>query len=265
MLTYEEGNAVQKEATNKNDPFKTTRSKSMVEIRKPKKFETSSASTSKRDVVPEPVQNFVPQITVPRPFNVSIRKPIVNTYSTKFVEEMVSKKKQEEEEEENQASKPKQKPIVNTYSTKFVEEMVSKKKQEEEEEENQASKPKQTKYVKNEAKEKVVIRSTHSSKIRMEAIRQREQKLYEERHKSEKFWEERRDEMDMSRVKLLSSIGSLGNIHEEIERKTAEKRRHTMETAKDYEKYLAEMQQRFEIKFNFKYDQSSIRFAQDHR
>ncbi|EPB69398.1 hypothetical protein ANCCEY_11517 [Ancylostoma ceylanicum] len=83
------------------------RSKSMVEIQEPRKPQTSSASSSKREVVPEPVQNFVPQITVPRPFKMSTRKPILNTYSTKFVEEMVSKKKQEEEELENQASKSK--------------------------------------------------------------------------------------------------------------------------------------------------------------
>lgn len=86
------------------------------------------------------------------------------------------------------------------------------------------------------------MRLTHSSKIRMEAIkcvryslkgheysqsknyRQREQKLFEERHKSEKFWEERKDEMDLSRLKLLSSLGSYSNIQEEIERKIAEKR-----------------------------------------
>ncbi|ETN72947.1 hypothetical protein NECAME_13675 [Necator americanus] len=53
---------------------------------------------------------------------------------------------------------------------------------------------------------------------------QREQKLFEERHKSEKFWEGKKEEMDLSRLKLLSSMGSYGNIQEEIERKTAEKR-----------------------------------------
>ncbi|VDK70744.1 unnamed protein product [Cylicostephanus goldi] len=101
-----------------------------------------------------------------------------------------------------------------------------------------------TKYTRKDTKNEVVVRSTHSSKIRMEAIRQREQKLYEERHKSQKFWEERKDEMDMSRMKLLSSIGSLNNVHEDIERKTAEKRKHIQETTKEYERYLAEMQQR---------------------
>ncbi|PIO68685.1 hypothetical protein TELCIR_09516 [Teladorsagia circumcincta] len=65
------------------------------------------ASSTKREVVPEPIQNFVPQITVPVPFKFATRKPIVNKYSTKFVEEMVMKKKQEQEEEEFQASKPK--------------------------------------------------------------------------------------------------------------------------------------------------------------
>ncbi|PIO75470.1 hypothetical protein TELCIR_02476 [Teladorsagia circumcincta] len=47
--------------------------------------------------------------------------------------------------------------------------------------------------------------------------------LSEERHRSEKFWEDRKDEMDLSRLKLLSSMGSLPNVSEEIERKTAEK------------------------------------------
>ncbi|VDK85674.1 unnamed protein product [Cylicostephanus goldi] len=55
------------------DPVRQVRSKSMVEIRKPKTYTTSFASTSKRAVVPKPVENFVPQITVPQPFNVSIR------------------------------------------------------------------------------------------------------------------------------------------------------------------------------------------------
>ncbi|RCN49004.1 hypothetical protein ANCCAN_04881 [Ancylostoma caninum] len=91
----------------KPNKTKKIRSKSAIEIQEPRKFQTTSASVSKREVVPEPVQNFVPQITVPRPFKMSTRKPILNTYSTKFVEEMVSKKKQEEEELENQASKSK--------------------------------------------------------------------------------------------------------------------------------------------------------------
>ncbi|KIH57740.1 hypothetical protein ANCDUO_12065 [Ancylostoma duodenale] len=389
-------------------PTKTKkfRSKSAVEIQEPRKFQTTSASVSKREVVPEPMQNFVPQITVPRPFKMSTRKPILNTYSTKFVEEMVSKKKQEEEELENQASKSKpftahtvplstyiptnprvmdrayieaiRKRLTANLRKHFQEEALLRKSKslgdirhlrraiqavpknprlknpiarpvplstyvppaqlpdyrrarsagrrsvkllvdakspplnnehairsnvstkvrhilcvegckepkhprppvpdfgrlhaEMEEKLRNAphkavtvpipfnlsnpaehrhrqckstSPPRQkTKYSGKPTKEEVTVRSTHSSKIRMEAIRQREQRLFEEKHRSEKFWEERKDEMDISRLKLLSSMGSYGNIQEEIERKTAEKRKHIKETTRDYEKYLAEMQQR---------------------
>ncbi|KAK6042169.1 hypothetical protein COOONC_20326, partial [Cooperia oncophora] len=90
----------------------------------------------------------------------------------------------------------------------------------------------------------VAIRATHSSTIRKEAIRKRQEILNEERHRSEKFWEDRRDEMDLSRVRLLSSMGSLPNVNDEIERKTAEKIRHSAESTREYEKFLAEMQQR---------------------
>ncbi|KAK6013279.1 hypothetical protein OSTOST_21462 [Ostertagia ostertagi] len=65
-----------------------------------------------------------------------------------------------------------------------------------------------------------------------------------ERHRSEKFWEDRRDEMDLSRLKLMSSMGSLPNVSEEIEKKTAEKIKHAAESTRDYEKFLIEMQQR---------------------
>ncbi|KAK5966435.1 hypothetical protein GCK32_009276, partial [Trichostrongylus colubriformis] len=90
----------------------------------------------------------------------------------------------------------------------------------------------------------IAIRPTHSSTIRTEAIRQRQEKLSAERHRSEKFWEDRRDEMDLSRMRLLSSMGSLPNVNDEIERKTAEKIRHIAETTRDYERFLVEMQQR---------------------
>ncbi|VDO92383.1 unnamed protein product [Heligmosomoides polygyrus] len=98
--------------------------------------------------------------------------------------------------------------------------------------------------VRRTSTEDVVIRPTHSSIIRMEAIRKRQEKLYEERHQSEKFWEEKKEEMDFSRLKLLSSMGSRINVAEEIEKKTAEKKKHIAETTRDYEHYLAEMQQR---------------------
>ncbi|VDO92384.1 unnamed protein product [Heligmosomoides polygyrus] len=78
---------------------KPPRSKSAVTIREPNAAVTKPPlPTSKREVVPEPIQNFVPQITVPVPFKLSTRKAIVNTYSTKFVEELVARQRRNEEE-----------------------------------------------------------------------------------------------------------------------------------------------------------------------
>ncbi|KAK6755818.1 hypothetical protein RB195_014294 [Necator americanus] len=363
------------------NPTKFPRSKSVIEIREPQKFKTTQASTSKRDVVPEPVQNFVPQITVPQPFKmknlyvIRIRLDLSRTWSQKegkkrkswkfsftahtvpistyistnprvmekayieairkrltanlrkhFQEEALLRKSKslgdiptlarpvplstyvtpaqlQDYRRSRCASRRSVRLLVDANSPPLnnehaVRSNISNKvrhilciegskerkhprppipdfhRLHAEMEEKLKNAPhkavtvpmpfnlsnssehrhrqckstspprSKTRHQSKSTKEQVHVRSTHSSKIRMEAIKQREQKLFEERHKSEKFWEGKKEEMDLSRLKLLSSMGSYGNIQEEIERKTAEKRKHIMETAKDYEKYLAEMQQR---------------------
>ncbi|WKY11679.1 hypothetical protein Q1695_003335 [Nippostrongylus brasiliensis] len=364
-----------------------TRSKSLVTIREPTKERSSTASTAKRTVVPEPIQNFVPQVTVPTPFKFTTRKTIVNTYSTKFVQEMVSRKKAEEELLEHESSQMKPftakivpkstyiptnprvtdkayveairrrltatmrkhfeqealtrrtksmgdisgvRPVpVSTYvapvlpqyrrarsasrravnllveasTPPFVREHTirthvstkvrhrhciddttdtrvprapvpdfqrlhaemekalktaphkattvprpfhfSNPKAHRHRECKSSSPPRwRAREVKRTSQADILVRPTHSSKIRMDAIRQRQEKLDEERHRSEKFWEEKKDELNLSRLRLLSSMGSQLNIDEEIERKTAEKKKHVTEISRDYERYLAEMQQR---------------------
>uniref|UniRef100_A0A7I4YU64 JmjC domain-containing protein n=1 Tax=Haemonchus contortus TaxID=6289 RepID=A0A7I4YU64_HAECO len=367
-------------------PFKPRppRPKSAKGIRESKKPEPHP-STTKRDVVPEPIQNFVPQITVPVPFKFSTRKPIINRYSKKFLDEMISKRREEEEEEENKGHKAKpftaQAVPKSTYvstnplvSDKAYVEAIRRRltavmrKHFEQEALSRRSKSMgdltvrpvpittyvapvnadyrrsrsthrravqllveattppflrehtirthvsakvrhlhclddQTEYyprppipdfqrmhaemenaLKNAphkpttvpqpfhltdpkafrhrqckssspprwraqnarkvSKGGAAVRQTHSSTIRMEAIRQRQKELDAERHRSEKFWEDRRDEMDLSRLKLLSSMGSLPNVNDEIEKKTAEKIKRFAETTRNYEAFLAEMQQR---------------------
>lgn len=63
--------------------------------------------SDKHKIISDSKSDSMPRTTVPVPFKFSSRKPIVNTFSTKFVEEMVARKKQEEEEEESQAIKSK--------------------------------------------------------------------------------------------------------------------------------------------------------------
>ncbi|VDL63172.1 unnamed protein product [Nippostrongylus brasiliensis] len=215
-----------------------TRSKSLVTIREPTKERSSTASTAKRTVVPEPIQNFVPQVTVPTPFKFTTRKTIVNTYSTKFVQEMVSRKKAEEEllEHESSQMKPFTAKIVPKSTYVPTNPRVTDKAYVE------AIRRRLTATMRKHFEQEALTRRTKS----MGDIsgRQRQEKLDEERHRSEKFWEEKKDELNLSRLRLLSSMGSQLNIDEEIERKTAEKKKHVTEISRDYERYLAEMQQR---------------------
>ncbi|VDM57502.1 unnamed protein product [Angiostrongylus costaricensis] len=328
-----------------------------------------STSSEKQSIASEPKPDPIPRTTVPVPFKFSTRKPIVNTFSTKFVEEMIARKKQEEEEE-TQGSKPKPfkahavpkstyvptnprvadqayveairrrlagnlrkhfqqallarksksmgdiagiaaRPVpLSTYlpplklpeyrrarsaghravkllteaksppnvkehtirtrvSTKVRHSQCAGKENHErlrrqpvpdfqklhaELEERikkashmpvtiprpfrltssethlhrkcKSSSPPQrrSRNIRRVSRENIVVRPTHSSKIRLEAARKRQERFNMDRNRSERFWEDKRDEMVLNRLKVLSSIGSVGNLNEEIERKTAEKR-----------------------------------------
>uniref|UniRef100_A0A8R1HSE8 Uncharacterized protein n=1 Tax=Caenorhabditis japonica TaxID=281687 RepID=A0A8R1HSE8_CAEJA len=65
--------------------------------------------------VAEPRSEYVPKITVPKPFQLTLRKTISNTYAKKFMSDMMEEKKQKETEE-----------IKIIKSTKFVAKSVPK-------------------------------------------------------------------------------------------------------------------------------------------
>ncbi|PAV67094.1 hypothetical protein WR25_24632 isoform A [Diploscapter pachys] len=95
-------------------------------------------------------------------------------------------------------------------------------------------------FVSTDLIEDFPVQMTHAAKLRANVNR----KKLEEIEQSEEYWIYAKELQEENRIRIAAYLGERKQVQEEIDMKTAEKRRNLIETTKEYEKQLAEMMER---------------------